>query len=181
MRSYIFLNNPYRESSTKQSPTILYRSFVFMRGSLGNTSRQKQNLVSIRLTILLIHVSGRRCTFDADAFIKCMESPRTRVAVQPCQRAVCHTIEKVVTIIPNRNDRSEERLGMKVLQQLRSPDSSRTEKKVKTDAVFMQVCFPQIDFTSNLAHRKHAFSPTHPHPHENTSWLHPKPLPDDPC
>ena len=94
-----------------------------------------------------------------------MESPRTRVVVQPCQRAVCHTIEKVVTMIPNRNDRSEERLGMKVLQQLRSPDSARTEKKGKTDAVFMQVRFPQIDFTSNLAHRKQAFSPTHPYPH----------------
>ena len=75
-------------------------------------------------------------------------------------------------MIPNRNDRSEGRLGMKVLQQLRSPYSARTEK-VKTDVVFMQVRFPQIDFTSNLAHRKHASSPTHPHPFENTSWLHP--------
>ena len=88
-----------------------------------------------------------------------------RVVVQPCQRAVCHTIEKVVTMIPNRNGRSEERLGMKVYQQLRSPESARTEKKVKTDAAFMQVRFPQIDFMSNLAHRKQAFSPTHPHPH----------------
>ena len=38
--------------------------------------------------------------------------------VQPCHRAVCHAIEKVVTMIPNRNDRSEERLGMKILQRL---------------------------------------------------------------
>ena len=88
-----------------------------------------------------------------------------RAVVQLCQRAVCHTIEKVVAMIPNRSDRSEERLGMKVLQQLRSPDSARTEQEVKTDAVFMEVRFPQIDFTSNLAHRKHAVSPTHPHPH----------------
>ena len=105
-----------------------------------------------------------------------MESPRTRVVVRPCRRAVCHTIEKVVAMIPNRNDLSEERLRMTILQQLRSPVSARTPKKVKTDAVFVQVRFPRIDFTSNLTHRRHAFSPTHTHPHENTSWLHPKPL-----
>ena len=95
--------------------------------------------------------AGVAFSTQADAFIKCMESPRTRVVVQPCQRAVCHTIENVVTIIPTRNDRSEERLGLKVLQQLRSPNSARTEKNVKTDAVVMQVRSPQIDFTSNLA------------------------------
>ena len=153
-----------------------FKKIQVMRGSEGNTLRQKYNLFRICLTILLVHVSSWRCNFHADAFIKCMESPRTRVVVQPCQRVVCHTIEKVVTMIPNRNDLSEERLGMKILQQLRSPDSARTEKKVKTDAIFIQVRFPQIDFTSNLAHRKHTFSPTHPHPHKKTSWLYPKPL-----
>ena len=93
---------------------------------------------------------------------------------------MCETIEKAVTTIPNRNDLTEERLGMKILKQLRSPDSAQMEK-IKKDAVFMQARFPQIDFTSNLAHRKHAFSLTHPHPLEKSSWLHPKPLPLAPC
>ena len=47
----------YRESSIKQSP-ILYKNFALMRGSLSNTLRQKYKLVSIRLAVLLIHVSG---------------------------------------------------------------------------------------------------------------------------
>ncbi|CAN0039625.1 unnamed protein product [Ascophyllum nodosum] len=81
-----------------------------------------------------------------------MESPRTRVVVRPCRRAVCHTIEKVVAMIPNRNDLSEERLRMTILQQLRSPVSARTAKKVKTDAVFVQVFreFEEIFFQPSV-------------------------------
>ena len=147
-----------------------------MWGSEGNTSRQNYNFIGICLTILLIHVSGWRCNSHADAFVKYMELPRTRVVVQPCPRAMCDTIEKVIAMIPNRNDLTEESLGMRILQRLRrSPYSARVEK-VKTDAVFTQARFPQIDSTSNLAHRKHAFSLTHPHPHESTSWLHFKPF-----
>ncbi|CAN0341206.1 unnamed protein product [Ascophyllum nodosum] len=69
-----------------------------------------------------------------------MESPRTRVVVRPCRRAVCHTIEKVVAMIPNRNDLSEERLRMTILQQLRSPVSARTAKKVfrEFEEIFFQ-------------------------------------------
>ena len=125
-----------------------------------------KNGISYRicLTILLIHVSDCLCNFHADAFVKCMESPRTRVAVQR-QRAMSDIIEKVVAMIPNRNDLTEERLATKILQQVRrSTTSARMENEVKTKRVFMQVRFSQINSTSKLAHRKHGFSLTHPHP-----------------
>ena len=135
-----------------------------MRGSEVNISNQKLNLVKICHTILLIYFSGWRCNSPADDFVKCLESPITRVVVQPCQRAMRDTIEKVVAMIPNRNDLTEERLAMQILKQLRRAPISVRVKKVKRNAVFMQVRFPQIDSTSNSARRKHAFSLNAPLP-----------------
>ena len=65
-----------------------------MRGSEGNTPRQKYHLVRIYLTILFILVSDWRCNSHADAFINCMESPKKRVVVQLCRRVMYHTIGK---------------------------------------------------------------------------------------
>ena len=183
MRSDFSLNNPYSIVRV-QSNNHLYCIKVLVSCGVPWVTLHAKNI--IWLEKCTPHYPAHSC------FRLALQFPRRRfhqmygVAKNACCRPTvsksgvpyhregCH--DK-----PDRNDRSEERLGMKVLQQLRSPDSARTEKRVKTDAVFMQVRFPQIDFTSNLAHRKHASPPTHPHHHENTSWLHPRPLPQSPC
>ena len=138
------------------------------------TSRQKNKLIRMCLATLLVHVSGWRSNYHAEAFVKSMESPRSRIVVQPCQRIVRNTLQKVLAMIPNRNDLTKDRLQMRIMNHVRS--SEIPMEKVKKDAVFIQARFCKDRLTSNYAHRKHASSLTHTHPFENTSWLHPKPL-----
>ncbi|CAM9625657.1 unnamed protein product, partial [Ascophyllum nodosum] len=57
-----------------------------------------------------------------------MESPRSRIVVQPCQKAVCNTLQKVLAMIPDRNDLSADRLQMRILALVRS--SQKTMEKV---------------------------------------------------
>ena len=131
-------------------------------------------LIRMCLTTLLVHVSGWRSNYHAEALVNSMESPRSRIVVQPCQKAVCNTLQKVLAMIPNRNDLSADRLQMRILALVRS--SQKPMEKVKKDAVFIQARFRKYRLTSIYAHRKHASSLTHTHPFRNTSWLHPKPL-----
>ena len=145
-----------------------------MRGAESCTSRQKKILIRMCLTTLLVHVSGWRSNCHAEALVKSMESPWSRIVGQPCQRAVCNTLQKVLAMISNRNDLSEDRLQIRILAHVRS--SEKPMEKVKKDAVFIQTRFRKDRLTSIYAHRKHTSSLTHTHPFENTSWLHPKPL-----
>ncbi|CAN0430492.1 unnamed protein product, partial [Ascophyllum nodosum] len=73
-----------------------------------------------------------------EALVKSMESPRSRIVVQPCQKAVCNTLQKVLAMIPNRNDLSADRLQMRILALVRSSQKPMEKVFCEFEEIFFK-------------------------------------------